>query len=78
MPAFTAALTLSVTSSMPTRTFSSRSGAWSLLVVRLGEEAVVVVVVLGGAELGQGVGADVVVGHDQAVGRDERARSRRC
>src|SRR5262249_39832504 len=29
----------------------------------------------GGAELLDGVGADVVVGHDQAVGRDERGRA---
>ena len=34
-----------------------------------------VVVLLRRAELGQGVGADVVVGHDQAVGRDERPRA---
>ena len=49
-------------------------GGLGLLLVGLGEEAVAVVVLVLGAELGQRVGPDVVVGHDQAVGRDERPR----
>ena len=49
-------------------------GGLGLLVVGLGEEAVAVVVLVLRAELRQCVGADVVVGHDQPVNRDERPR----
>ena len=44
-----------------------------LLSPRLGMEAVAVIIVVLVAELLQTVGADVVIGHDQAVRRDERA-----
>ena len=72
MPGVTSWLTRSVTSSIPTKTFSSRSGALASSSVAPGEEAVAVVVFVRRAQLGQRVGADVVVGHDQPVGRDER------
>ena len=47
----------------------------SLLVAGLGVEAVAQVVVLLVGELGEVVGPDVVVGHHQAVRRDEAARA---
>ena len=50
-------------------------GRLGLLVIGLGEEAVAVVVLFLGAELCQRIGADVMVGHDQPVGRDERPRA---
>ena len=40
-----------------------------------GEKAVAVVVLVLGAELGQGVSPNMVVGHDQPVRRDERSRT---
>ena len=50
-------------------------GRLGLLLGRLGVVTEPVVVLVGGAQLRQRVGADVVVGHDQAVGRHERARA---
>ncbi len=49
-------------------------GGLDLLGVGPGQEAVLVVVLLRRADLLERVGADVMVGHHQAVGRDERAR----
>ncbi len=56
-------------------TFSSRSRHLISSLARPGVEAGGHVVLLLGAELLEGVGADVVVGHHQPVGRDERARA---
>ena len=75
MPGRDAALTRAVTSSMPTRTFSSRSGALASSSRVFAKKPSLVVVLVRRAELRQRVGADVVVGHDQPVGRDERARA---
>ena len=50
-------------------------GRFHLVGVGPGEEAVLVIVFLGGADLLKHISADVVVGHHQAVGRDERPRA---
>ena len=49
-------------------------GRLGLVFVGLGEEAVAVIVLVLVAELGQGIGPNVVVGHDQPVRRHERPR----
>ena len=49
-------------------------GRLDLLLPGASEEAVLEIVLRGRADLVQGVGGDVVVGHHQALRRDERAR----
>ena len=73
MSGLTAALTRSVTSSMLISTFSSRSTHLSSSLGVVAWKPSFTIVVLGAGQLLQGVGADVVVGHHQPVGRDERA-----
>ncbi len=52
-------------------------GGLDLIGLGLRQEPVPIKILLVGADLLEGVGADVVVGHHQAVGRDERPRSAR-